>query len=231
MGDGQSLDDSLNFVYNYTDFGTFIPNVTLTDSNNCVVIYPLDTIVILDNGLNAYYTANPNPANLGESITFIDGSTYNSSPIVNWLWQIGTDTTISNSTNSNVYQGIYSTGYQNTSLIVTDQDGCKSKYSIPIFINADFDMPNVFTPNGDNSNDQFVIFEDIFNSFDVIIQNRWGNTVWKKTNQTGVLIWDGTDNGNEKCHDGVYFYQIEGVLNDNITTFKKSGFVTLLDSK
>jgi gliding motility-associated-like protein len=231
MGDGQSLDDSLNFVYNYTDFGTFIPNVTLTDSNNCVVIYPLDTIVILDNGLNAYYTANPNPANLGESITFIDGSTYNSSPIVNWLWQIGTDTTISNSTNSNVYQGIYSTGYQNTSLIVTDQDGCKSKYSIPIFINADFDMPNVFTPNGDNSNDQFVIFEDIFNSFDVVIQNRWGNTVWKKTNQTGVLIWDGTDNGNEKCHDGVYFYQIEGVLNDNITTFKKSGFVTLLDSK
>ncbi len=231
MGDGQSFDDSLNFVYNYTDFGTFIPNVTLTDSNNCVVIYPLDTIFILDNGLNAYYTANPNPADLGQAITFIDGSTYNNSPIVNWTWQIGTDTTISNSTNSNVSQGIYSTGYQNTTLIVTDQDGCKSKYSIPIFINADFDMPNVFTPNGDNSNDQFVIFEDIFNSFDVVIQNRWGNVVWKKSNQTGVLIWDGSDNGNEKCHDGVYFYQIEGVLNDNITKFKKTGFVTVLDSK
>jgi gliding motility-associated-like protein len=98
-------------------------------------------------------------------------------------------------------------------------------------VNADFDMPNVFTPNGDNSNDQFVIFEDIFNSFDVVVQNRWGNVVWKKSNQTGILIWDGTDNGNEKCGDGVYFYQIEGVLNDNITTFKKSGFVTLLDSK
>ena len=231
MDDGQSFNDSLNFVYNYTDFGTFIPTVTLTDLNGCVVIYPLDTIFILDNGLSAFYTASPNPAKLGESIFFVDESVFSSSPIVDWYWQIGPLVEISNNTNATVSQGIYSSGFQNTSLTVTDQDGCKSKYTIPIFINADFDMPNVFTPNGDNSNDLFVIFEDIFNSFDVVIQNRWGNTVWDKKNQTGVLIWDGTDNGNQRCNDGVYFYQIEGVLNDNVTKFNKSGFVTLLDSK
>jgi hypothetical protein len=52
--------------------------------------------------------------------------------------------------------------------------------------------------------------------------------VQDKLNQTGVLLWDGTNNGGTLCTDGVYFYQITGRLNDG-TSISKNGFVTLLE--
>jgi gliding motility-associated-like protein len=71
-------------------------------------------------------------------------------------------------------------------------------------------FPNVFTPNGDGQNDNFlpVSLNDI-GQIDIQIFNRWGTLVFQSTNINDFAQegWDGTDqNSGQMCSDGVYFY-------------------------
>ena len=68
-------------------------------------------------------------------------------------------------------------------------------------------MPNVFTPNGDGSND-FISFE-VFgtNCFRAIIYDRWGVTVFESNDP--LTKWYGTDEAGRPLSDGVYFYVVE----------------------
>lgn len=74
------------------------------------------------------------------------------------------------------------------------------------------EIPNTFTPNGDNINDvwQFSFSKGTtLNEFE--IYNRWGNIIHQKTDnsfQTTVL-WDGRTTSGEPCNDGVYFYVLK----------------------
>ena len=89
-------------------------------------------------------------------------------------------------------------------------------------IPSTFEYPNVFTPNGDEINDKFVIKG--FNAACVIdaitIFNRWGERVHKGTD-IEHFSWDGKVNEGADAEDGVYFYVVEG------KGFKKTGNVTL----
>ncbi len=89
-----------------------------------------------------------------------------------------------------------------------------------------FEIPNVFTPNSDHSNDffQLVSFNGI-KTLSCVILNRWGNTV--ATFDKPNFAWDGTDvNGNEVA-DGTYFYLIEVVTSNN-KAFQEQGIVQLI---
>lgn len=229
--DGNTVNDSTSFNYSYSSFDAFVPTVTLTDATGCIVIYPMDTIFVLSNGLDAFFEASSTSVKLGNPVIFDDQSTFTNSPIVNWTWDFGDGTTLNNGTSIDVMNSYFTSGFNTVTLTVTDAAGCKDQYKVVIFIDADFDMPNVFTPNGDGANDVFAMYNAIFDSFEILIQNRWGNVVTDQKNLTGINMWDGTDNGNEKCHDGVYFYQLTGTLNDGVTVLKKAGYVTLIGSK
>ena len=67
-------------------------------------------------------------------------------------------------------------------------------------------LPNVFTPNGDGSNDNFIPFPYHFvDKINLKIFNRWGKIVF--TTENPDINWDGKDKNNGmKCSDGVYFY-------------------------
>ena len=67
-------------------------------------------------------------------------------------------------------------------------------------------LPNVFTPNGDGSNDLFHPFP--FTSverIDIQIFNRWGKLIFKT--EDPQILWDGRNaNSNQDAPDGVYYY-------------------------
>lgn len=69
-----------------------------------------------------------------------------------------------------------------------------------------YELPNVFTPDGDGKNDKFIPFPYKFvEKIDLIIYNRWGNEVFR-TNDPDIN-WDGTDiNSGKAVSDGVYYY-------------------------
>ena len=68
-------------------------------------------------------------------------------------------------------------------------------------------LPNVFTPNGDGSNDFFTALEPYYHieSIDMHIYNRWGEQVFHTTDPD--VKWDGIHmkSGNPAT-DGVYYY-------------------------
>ncbi len=67
------------------------------------------------------------------------------------------------------------------------------------------EVPNVFTPGGDNVNDQFFLTTTNSTSIELTILNRWGNTLYESTGINPA--WNGkTQNGSE-ANEGVYFYK------------------------
>ena len=230
MGDGNFIYDSINFNYNYDQSGTYTANVTLFDSLGCEINYILNPVTVQDDGLNANFIATPNPAEQNDLITFTDQSSAANSSIINWIWDFTDSMAISN-TNSNQVHSYSNSGSYDVVLKIIDDQGCEDSYMLTIFVNdPEIWIPNVFTPNGDLSNDIFSLPFDAFKSFDLTITNRWGNIVCEKTNHTGMNLWDGNDMSGNKCSDGVYFYRITGEMYGG-TLVNQHGFVTLVQGQ
>lgn len=68
------------------------------------------------------------------------------------------------------------------------------------------EVPNAFTPNGDQVNDQFFV-KNLNNcaltGFNFVLYNRWGTAVWHSNNIDEV--WNGKYLGSN-CSDGTYFW-------------------------
>ncbi len=70
-----------------------------------------------------------------------------------------------------------------------------------------YELPNVFTPNGDGSNDFFtpLLPYKYIKDIDIKIYNRWGNEMFRTTDPK--IMWDGTSVQTKMlCSDGVYYY-------------------------
>jgi len=67
------------------------------------------------------------------------------------------------------------------------------------------DAPNVFTPNGDNVNNRFIIkgLKEYPNAL-VSIYDRWGRMVFESSNYTEETAWDGSG-----VDAGTYFYIVQ----------------------
>ena len=110
---------------------------------------------------------------------------------------------------------------------------CATSDSIKITVicnNGNFFIPNTFSPNGDGSNDRFIVRGKGLNIIpSITIFNRWGQVVFEKRNfapNDAASGWDGTFNGKPAPSD-VYIYTIQ-ILCDNATLIPYHGNVTLI---
>ncbi|MGY0041496.1 gliding motility-associated C-terminal domain-containing protein [Pedobacter sp. NJ-S-72] len=85
-------------------------------------------------------------------------------------------------------------------------------------------IPNSFSPNGDNINDEFKVYISNLRNFSISIFNRYGAKIF--TSNTISNSWNGTYNG-AIVPPGAYFYYINGfdILNKE---FKYKGSITLI---
>jgi gliding motility-associated-like protein len=90
----------------------------------------------------------------------------------------------------------------------TDSAGNESLDNDTICIEncAYYVLPNVFTPNGDGSNDFFVPFPGwrFVEKIELKIFNRWGNVVFETENP--AISWNGNDLSGKPLNDGIYVY-------------------------
>jgi gliding motility-associated-like protein len=102
------------------------------------------------------------------------------------------------------------------------------------------DAPNVFTPNGDGVNDDFVVKFWSMKEVKISIFNRWGKLlhVWESNNVQGFgptitsvpqAVWDGKVGG-KYATPGVYYYVVDGKGRDNERR-RASGFFHLFRDK
>ena len=120
-------------------------------------------------------------------------------------------------------------GENNVYVIVTNlATGC---YDSVIFIidaqgiiNVD-NKNNVFTPNGDEYNNEFYFGEHAMKNIDVQIYNRWGQLVysWSGENKS----WDGKGTDGQDLPEAVYFYTL---ISDGMDGhhYEEKGSITLI---
>jgi len=92
-----------------------------------------------------------------------------------------------------------------------------------------FDVPNVFTPNGDGQNDEFIIHGESIVEFHCIIYNRWGKKLYEWDDVTKG--WNGKINGDgAEASPGIYYY-IVTAKDKKDKDYDQKGFFYLLKEK
>ena len=86
-------------------------------------------------------------------------------------------------------------------------------------------VPNVFTPNGDGSNDVFEFIFENLTELNCVIFNRWGKQVAEIT--APDKSWDGKISGGSDASDGTYFYILKAKGLDDVD-YDLKGTVTLI---
>ena len=86
-------------------------------------------------------------------------------------------------------------------------------------------IPNIFTPNGDNINDTFLIKGSNLKNFSCKIYDRWGGLIYQWTNINSG--WNGNDKNNIASNDGTYYYLVTYIDNTG-KTINKNDFFQLL---
>ena len=124
---------------------------------------------------------------------------------------------------------VKTTDYQ---LTLWTAEGCVISATVRIEVNNDvlIYFPNVFSPNGDGTNDKFTVSgrQDLILVKTLVIYDRWGGALWQGTDfiADGTNGWDGYSRG-EEAPAGVYVWMCEIEVPDGSRKVF-SGDVTLL---
>ena len=191
-----------------------IYSVTVTDINNCTSIKSVN--VVAGTTLSASVSNNVIiPIGKTTILVATGGVTYQ------WIPAIGlTCDTCSNP----VARPLEDTRY---CVIVTDENLCADTACVEVkVINCKIFVPNAFSPNGDNENDNECFFGTACSSnMHVKIFNRFGEMVFETTDFN--QCWDGTYQGKFLNVD-VFYYTFEAIdaYSGNVTIEK--GTITLM---
>lgn len=170
--------------------------------------------VIADFSLTPIYLTDYNITFASNKIiTFLNTSSGGSSTF--WDYGDSNSDTIHNPIHTYSSFGTYSIQLIESNAMCAD--------TISKIVSTEFDIPNIFTPNGDNKNDFFPEINWNYEST-ITIFNRWGQVVFK--GEKNSSNWDGKFAGKE-VSSGTYFYIIS-FMNNEGKEFTKEGTVTLL---
>ena len=199
--------------------GTY--SVLITDANNCPVTSGTTSFNVVSGiPVVASFTANPSTGTAPLAVTFTNSSTGSTS----YIWDFGNGTATSTVTNPSYAYNLAGTY---TAVLVASNGTCAdTAYTVIIVdVATTIIIPNVFSPNGDNINDEFVITTTGMKSLTCDIFNRWGQRMFTigNVNQS----WDGTLYNGNTATDGTYYYMIKAVGIDG-KTFSVEGYMTLI---
>lgn len=220
-GPGQPAPDSINAsVWQNLSSGWYYYSI---EDDVCFVE---DSIFLeQDPPPTASFDANPMLGNAPLDVTF----TNTSDPASTYDWDFGNGQT--NSVNNLDDQNTTYTdeGIYTVTLTVSDgncTDQATQTIVVQLILPLDYDLPNVFTPNGDGTNDVFTINAENAESIEVVILNRWGNVVFESTDVN--FEWNGqVQNTGADCVDGTYFYKFK-IEGEGDQSAEEHGFVQLV---
>jgi len=222
-------------ISNTTASGTGAINETLVNTTqapiNVTYVYTL-TANGCTNTQNLVVTVNPTPAKL---VITADGPTvfckeesvvlrFNPLNTGTYQWyQDGVPVSGATATNTLV------TTAGSFTAIVTNSFGCASDPSTAMVVEVPCEigisLPDIFTPNGDGSNDKIKPVVPGIHTFSFFrVYNRWGNLVFESTDPNAA--WDGSYKGEMQPQDS-YSYVIEG-YNFRMELIRKQGTITLV---
>lgn len=184
--------------------GTEIYYVTGTSSNGCS---STDSVYIITSANPTIdISATPTTGTAPLEVSFVN----NTIGADSYYWDFGNGTT-TNDNATQLFTNYETSGTYQVVFTASNTQGCQS--DTIIFIDVlklplTYSIPNVFTPNNDQTNDHFKINAQNVEALEVVILNRWGNVVFESTDVN--FEWNGkVHNVGAECTDGTYFYKIK----------------------
>lgn len=180
--------------------GTGSYTVTVTGANGCVGTSAPVNVLSAPDPTAAFTVSPPSPSMPGSIVQFTDASSGNGSVLVDWSWDFGDGNVGSGQV---VDHGFGQPGFYTVVLTVTTAEGCTDTVALTYVVNAaEVYAPNVFSPNGDNVNDELVFTNLEFHPGSrLIVYSRWGNVVYESSSYQNN--WKAAD-----VSDGTYFYEL-----------------------
>jgi gliding motility-associated-like protein len=191
-------------------------NLQVTDSFGCVSNSSFDYVSI---HVKADFSLDPEKGEAPLEVSFTDKSVR----ATKYKWEFGDDSTsVLSDPPPHTY---YIPGFYTVKLTIESDLHCidSMTYDKKIeVLESALDIPNVFTPNGDGLNDNFIVESTSLRFLSVEIFSRSGLRVYnfngsgeKLRNWTG---WDGNINdSSRKATPGVYFYLIRALGWDDVS--------------
>jgi gliding motility-associated-like protein len=195
-------------------------NYTVVGTNTVTGCTKADVVIVTTSTIQATLSADPIAGDAPLTVTF--GTNGGAS---SYHWNYGNGTILNaGDTTQTIYvnQGTYT-----ASVIETSAAGCKDSAYIIILVSEGYSIviPNIITPNGDNTNDYFFVKHQGISALEMVIYDRWGLQMWQSSSLNGT--WDGRHGGKE-VPDGTYFYLIKATSSKANTTKEYQGFITLI---
>lgn len=203
-------------------------NLQVSDSFGCISqsSFPYQSIHV-----KAEFSVDPDHGQAPLSVTFIDNSVRASK----YLWEFG-DTITSKLSNPDPHI-YYKPGEYTAKLTIESDLHCVDSFRLEkkiVVDKSDLEIPNVFTPNGDGNNDNFMLKTVSLKTLSVVIFSQSGRKVYSFYGQSDIIPdwtgWDGNLNSTSvKAAPGIYFYIIKATGWDDIEYDSKEyrGFVYL----
>jgi gliding motility-associated-like protein len=225
---GQSV-SAAQYTFSVDEVGeygfTVIDNVSGCSENGEFIVVPGGLVAGFEpEVINGFAPLSVNFSNT----SFAQGASGNTASITT-QWNFGNGTYSVTPSVAVSPNALYTNPGTYTVLIVSTKGlGCvDSAYKvINVDIPSKLEVPNVFTPNGDNSNDVFFVKASNLTEITAVIFDRWGNKVYDVVSKTGNIAWDGKNFKGQECPSGTYFYVIKGSGKDG-TEYEKKGNLSL----
>lgn len=142
-----------------------------------------------------------------------------------WSWDFGDNSSLA--TNQNPQHLYNMPGEYTVTQIVTNAFGCSDTITEVIILKEDIDIPNVFTPNGDGTNDAFIFKSFGLKEVKVKIFDRWGLLMFETEGEN--IAWDGRTIAGSQCPAGTYYYLL--TARSETKDYSKNGYLTLYVAK
>jgi len=209
MGNGIITTNNDTINHCYQNSGNYTVSVKITDTSGCFNTLQFPNWVRVNENPTASFSSTPNEVTLFDpEILFQNQSTGSSISSYNWNFGDLTGTTTSQ---ENIYHTYTNAGVYTVTLIVRTNEGCSDTAKGIIEVLDDFNVyiPNSFTPNDDDVNEEFYpvgtgISE---NNYLMEIYDRWGELIF--TSNKLSIHWKGLrKNGTEPVMQDTYIYRI-----------------------
>ncbi|MBC7696059.1 MAG: gliding motility-associated C-terminal domain-containing protein [Burkholderiales bacterium] len=188
--------------------------LTVTNSFGCSATA---TINVTQGNVVATFTASPTSGISPLVVAFTDGSI----GATGFNWNFGDAATSSAQNPSHTFTtGTY------TVLLTVTSGPCSDTATVVITVEDPFsiEIPNVFTPNNDGSNDIFTIKSTGVNEISLQVFSRWGQKLYEFAGPKAS--WDGLTPQGSQVPEGTYFYFVKATGFDG-TEIEKNGTVNL----
>lgn len=215
-------------VHTYESAGVYDVTLTITSAEGCTsTLTYFDYITVYPKPVAAFSITNHEVDQGTSSATFNNSSLFSTS----YEWTFGDGSGISNETNpEHTYPTAGGTEYT-VLLVASNEIGCVDSLEKKVKMEGLtlYYIPNTFTPDGDNFNEQFLpVFTsgiDIYD-FHMVIFNRWGEMVFETYDPS--FGWNGAYGDTGLVQDGTYIWQVEFGVTSSDARETHQGHVTVI---